>query len=129
MLSEAAGFELYFTVYNFLYFCNNFFQTSGWFRISVMEYQIGNFFILNLAILFSYWQKTRFICYITLICCELNFFVLAGWAGTAKKICNFFSSNWHSHKSDSLFRNSVYFCVIVSLQKEDYTKVNRISEQ
>ena len=45
-------------------------------------------------------KKTRFICYITLICCELNFFVLAGWAGTAKKICNYLGGNWRSHKTN-----------------------------
>ena len=93
------------SIFHYFYFDETFClefgnQTSSRNRILVMEYQIGNFFILNLAILFSYWQKTRFICYITLICCELNFFVLAGWAGTAKKICNLFSGNWRSHKSD-----------------------------
>ena len=29
-----------------------------------------------------------------------NFFVLAGWAGTAKKICNYLGGNWRSHKTN-----------------------------
>ena len=46
-------------------------------------------------------KKTRFICYITLICCELNFFVSAGWAETAKKICNYLGGNLPHTKNDT----------------------------
>ena len=54
---------------------NIFRETPDW---QVFHPQSGDF-VQFLA------KKTRFICYITLICCELNFFVLADWAGTAKK--------------------------------------------
>ena len=60
------------------------FQTSSLLQIFSVKHQIGKFSILNLVILFSYWQKNSiYLLYNT----ELNFSVLAGWAGTAKKIC------------------------------------------
>ena len=62
-------------------------QTSARFRISVMEYQIGKFSILNLVILFSFWQKNSiYLLYNTdLLWIELFCFGRMGWDSQKQK--------------------------------------------